>query len=307
MADPNVPNNNTLWNYPNDNYARCRARYWVFTLNNYTEDDEFYLLNLPYDDANPIVYLKYGRETGERCQTKHLQGQLECAEQIRFGTLNALFQHRAWLAPRRGTFEEADAYVSKDGETEVAGHRVSQGQGKRNDLSQIQDLIKTGSSLELIAEEHFGSFVRYHRGIEKYMKLLLPVRNWEPEISVYWGPTGTGKTRAVYDENENWQDIYKHTGEKWFDGYFGQSVVLFDEFHGGSFHLAYLLQLLDRYPMQVPTKGSFVNFIPKKVYITSNIDPRLWFPNANPEHVAALFRRINRIVHFACIQDRDCT
>lgn len=72
----------------------------------------------------------------------------------------------------------------------------------------------------------------------------------------------------------------------------------FDDFGGSEFKLTYLLKLMDRYPMRVPVKGSFVNWVPKKIYITSNYSPKEWFPNAKDEHVKALFRRFKKVVRF---------
>lgn len=111
-------------------------------------------------------------------------------------------------------------------------------------------------------------------------------------VIVYYGRTGAGKTRAVYDNLPNPESIYVHPGGSWFDGYDGQPIVLFDDFGGSEFKLQYFLKLLDRYPMQVPIKGGFVNFCPHEIYITSNLNPNDWYRNANAEHVRAMFRRI---------------
>lgn len=274
--------------------SRARARYWVFTLNNYTQEDIFYLANLPYDDSNPIGYIAFAQEVAPQTGTHHLQGHLELTTQLRFSQLKQLVSPRAYLACRRGSFSDSETYISKEGEVFRSGSRLSKGSGSRSDLEECRALLDSGG-IQLVAQECFASFVRYHKGFEKYLSLQQISRTWPTEVIVYWGKTGTGKTRKVYDENEN---IYAHTESQWFDGYTGQSVVLFDDFHGGVFKLPYLLKLLDRYPMLVPVKGGFVSWTPKKLYITSNIDPRSWYMNANTEHVAALFRRISKIVHF---------
>lgn len=146
-----------------------------------------------------------------------------------------------------------------------------------------------------ISDEHFGAFLKYERGIRSYIGMHSEKRSWQPDVVVFWGATGTGKTRKVYEESPN---VYSHAGGMWFDGYIGQDEVLFDEFTGSSFQLPYLLKLLDRYPMQVPVKGGFVNWKPRKIYLTSNMDPRSWYANALEEHQAALRRRITSILHF---------
>ena len=50
--------------------------------------------------------------------------------------------------------------------------------------------------------------------------------------------------------------------------------------------------------MRVPVKGGFVQWVPKRIWITSNYSPKEWYPNAKDEHVKALFRRLTRVVRF---------
>lgn len=55
----------------------------------------------------------------------------------------------------------------------------------------------------------------------------------------------------------------------WFDGYLGESVAVFDDFRPWWCRFDYLLALLDRYPIRVPVKGGFVNWIPEIIIITT--------------------------------------
>lgn len=137
--------------------------------------------------------------------------------------------------------------------------------------------------------------MRYRRSIHSYRNLHGKRRNWLCSVIVYWGRTGSGKTRSV---TENSNELWVYPGNGWFDGYDGQEQVLFDDFSGSEFKISYLLKLLDRYPMQVPIKGDFAHWVPQEIYITSNLDPDMWFPNAHSEHVAALRRRFTNVVHF---------
>jgi hypothetical protein len=156
-----------------------------------------------------------------------------------------------------------------------------------------------GKTLPSIQEEYFGSYIKYHRGIEKVFASRQRIRSWEVNVIVYWGPTGTGKTRRAFQSEPAPSWIYSSDG--WFDGYAGDEVVLFDDFGGHEFKITYLLKLLDRYPMRVRVKGSFVQWAPKTIYITSNINPEEWYPNARRLHKEALMRRITEIHHM----DRD--
>jgi len=62
----------------------------------------------------------------------------------------------------------------------------------------------------------------------------------------------------------------------WWDGYTGQKCVVIEEFYG-QMKIGYLLKLLDRYPMQVQTKGSYVPFLAEVIFFTSNEHPRMWY------------------------------
>jgi len=59
-----------------------------------------------------------------------------------------------------------------------------------------------------------------------------------------------------------------------------------------------MLRWLDRYPVLVEVKGSSTSLVATKVWITSNIHPRDWYPDLDEETKAALMRRLN-ITEFA--------
>lgn len=61
---------------------------------------------------------------------------------------------------------------------------------------------------------------------------------------------------------------------QWFDGYEGHESVIFDDTDPTSFIMrATFLKLFDRYPMSVPIKGGFVEWHPRRAFITSNFHP----------------------------------
>lgn len=78
--------------------------------------------------------------------------------------------------------------LKKDGNWWEMGNRMQQ--GRRNDLIMIRDMIRNGANILDIADEHFGSFVRYHRGIMLYQDLLnrreqRAAQMVKPEVVVY--------------------------------------------------------------------------------------------------------------------------
>lgn len=122
---------------------------------------------------------------------------------------------------------------------------------------------------------------------------------------VFWGSTGTGKSRRAWDE-AGMGAYCKDPRSKFWCGYQGDESVVIDEFRGG-IDISHLLRWLDRYPCRVELKGSLVLFdltlgssvplVAKTIWITSNLSPDAWYPDLDAESLAALRRRLN-IVHF---------
>lgn len=273
-----------------------RSKYWCFTLNNYEEGDIAHLIRLQTDAHS--TYIVFGREVGANA-TRHLQGYIELPQRARLNQIKDLLGRRYHLEPRRGTAKQASDYCKKDGDFTEIGDLSRSNQGERTDLLELRQALDRGTNLATISQDFFGIYLRYQKNICIYRSIHSQKRNWETKVYVFWGLTGTGKTRKVHDTiSSNGQELYIHPGGSWFDGYDGEDNVLFDDYSGSCFALPYLLKLLDRYPMQVPIKGAFVNWKPRTIYITSNLDPRLWYPNAHQEHKNALTRRITEIHHY---------
>lgn len=114
------------------------------------------------------------------------------------------------------------------------------------------------------------------------------------ECRVYWGATGTGKSRRAWDE-AGMDSFPKDPRTKWWDGYSDQPHVIIDEFRG-AIDIAHMLRWLDRYPVRVEAKGQSMPLRASKIWITSNLCPTMWYPDLDPETTAALMRRLD-IVH----------
>lgn len=108
--------------------------------------------------------------------------------------------------------------------------------------------------------------------------------------SVFWGPTGTGKTHRAWQEASG--DAYiKMSSNKWWDGYMGQTRVIIDEFDG-QIGITHLLRWLDKYPCSVEVKGGTLPLAATHFWITSNKPLEQWFPDASGAQVEALRRRV---------------
>jgi len=296
------------------------ARYFVFTSYGMVKDipcETVYDKGVPFiqpvlcpTDERNIIKARFEKNGNvryaiwqlEQCPTTlrvHVQGYIEFKNKVgKAGVQGALGDPTAHVEKRRGTQEEACAYCSKD-KTKLAGPWEfgvkSKGQGDRCDLMEVANAIKSGSSIYDIVEKFPVQYIHYNRGIEKMMAIR-EERNMddrEVEVCVLWGATGTGKTRIVMKNNR--EDMYVRGlasyGQTWWDGYRGQGSILFDEFYG-QVKLSDMLRYLDRYPLQIPIRGSYAYARWTKVYITSNTPPWEWYMNAGaPNEVIQAFRR----------------
>lgn len=137
--------------------------------------------------------------------------------------------------------------------------------------------------------------VRHYSTLRKIASDYTTAGVVEKEVFVFWGPTGTGKSHRAW--NEAGLDAYPKDGRnKWWDGYQGQLHVVIDEF-AGIISIDTMLKWLDKWPVLVEIKGAKVPLKCQKIWITSNIDPDNWYPDAIAEHKAALRRRI-KVTHF---------
>lgn len=244
------------------------------------------------------TYVVIGDEVGEN-GTRHLQGYAEFPNRLRFNQFRELLPNYH-IEARRGDSTQASDYCKKDGNYEEYGTLSVSRQGNRTDIDDLHESLRAGKRKRTIVEEHFGQFLKYQRGINAAYNIYTSHRPLEqpPSIIVYYGRTGTGKTRSVWDNLTDISDLWTYSGNGWFDGYDQHPIALFDDFNGGEFKISYLLKVLDRYPMQVPVKGGFVVWKPTEIYLTSNLAPEEWFPNAKREHVQALLRRFTNVVYF---------
>ena len=273
---------------------RVRSKRWCFTLNNPIPEEkellqqQIGLLNAAQESKYKLTYLVFGRE---EVSTPHLQGYLELSSKTSLSTLKS-FLSRAHWEKAKGSSKQASEYCKKDGDYEEAG-ALSVGQGHRSDLQEIKSLIQAGTQEKVIADQYFSKWVVYRRSFTAYRNLLATPRNFKTVVIVLWGTTGVGKTRFVH--NQIMDRTFWAPGDwTWFDNYNGQEIVLLDEYRG-QYPVSLFLKLLDRYPLSVPIKGGFTNWRPKKIYITSNVNPADWYEDATFRTREAVYRRLSSI------------
>lgn len=277
-------------------------RGWCFTLNNPSAEDERLLESLCRSVELTPEYLIVGSEIGVH-GTPHLQGYVLLKRRVRGRTLKGAYLPRAHLERARGTPAQNKEYCSKQGSYWEHGICPATTKGARVDLLQLKRDIDSKIPPGDLWDRNFPACLKYQRGIEAYKSARIEKRTWKSDVYVFWGLTGSGKTRTVYEsEDDLW--IASDNQLSWFDGYSGQEAALFDDFTDVSMKkFGFFLRLLDRYPMQVPVKGGFVQWSPRRIYITSNLEPHAWCVQAPAASIAAMHRRFTEVKEFTTVEN----
>lgn len=246
----------------------------------------------PEFDEERMTYMVVQREKCPETGKLHWQGYAEMKRQFGMKMLKNIFGATTHLEGRLGSQGDAIAYCTKT-DTRHSGpwyFGSPKRQGKRTDLEDMFTNIDNGSTIKSLAQGNPVLWSRAYKALHAYKQLVQKPRNWKTIVTCYWGATGTGKTRKAHEENP---DAWFKPPGPWFDTYDGQKKVIWDDFEENEVSLSLFLRLTDRYPLLLPVKGAFVNWVPTELYITSNTNPREWY-GGNP----AVIRRLDNIVEF---------
>lgn len=275
----------------------AQSKHWCFTCNNPTAELSF--------DAETVTYAVWQKEQGES-ETPHYQGYLQAPKVIRMTGVKKILEKagyaNAHVEVKKGTVEQATSYCKKeegrlDGPWEFGNlPEKKPGQGKRNDLVKLRDVVKDKRKWTDIADDDdlcpiLGKYHKFARWLRQEYELETQPKWRDVKVEVLWGPTGCGKTRKALAEGAfKWNPC----DPEWWDGYRGETTLLIDEFYG-QVKPSRMLQLLDGHPCLLPVKGAATYAVWTKVYITSNTDPDSWYNDIPPSVKAALQRRITAV------------
>lgn len=266
-----------------------KIRNAIIVVNNWSKEDVQRLKSLTYS------YIVLADEVGES-GTKHIQGYIEFKNPVGFKALTKKLLKRAHIEHRMGTPIQARDYCYKDEQIIFEDGIISK-QGKRTDIDKCCELIQDGNRMKAVAQSAPQTFVRYHKGFKALQAILIEPRNEKPNVTVYYGASGTGKSKRAREEME---DPYIWTPQRgqWFDSYEGQKEVIFEEFRG-QLPFGMLLSLLDRYDCPVQYKGGTIEFCATSIIITSPLPPSKWYCMSEFDEYdkyEQLERRIDKII-----------
>lgn len=171
--------------------------------------------------------------------------------------------------------------------------------GGRSDLDKLAQDLRDGKNFQHIARKHTKTYIKYPSGINSLVEFFRAPRNVQkpPEVFWFFGPTGTGKSRAVFDivgDTAYW----KSAAHKWWDGYYDQTDVVIDDYRPDFCTFTELLRILDRYTHQVEYKGGVRQLKAERIFITCPHNPRETWIHQQSERIDQLERRITTVQEF---------
>lgn len=161
-------------------------------------------------------------------------------------------------------------------------------QGTRTDIAEVMTYAKEHTESQ--CWEKYPVFMfRYSRNILRYKAAIVTKQKARPQVTVFWGKTGTGKSwKAMMMASNGEDDIFgtrefwtmstptSSTNIPWIDGYVGEEDVIIEDF-AGEIYYRILLRMLDQYQNTMQVKGGMAEFSPKRIWITSNVHPKDWY------------------------------
>ena len=295
---------------PKDKRVRnrgARARSWIFTVFGHLLL-EAGLGSKRYAELVPgtAAFILLGYEFSES-GSSHIQGYVRFPNPRAFnsvkavisGALPSAFVEQCW------DIDAAIKYCKKGGSWEEFGG-VPQSYTTGQELSGAvvrkrklyADLAGGANPLTLIAAQ--PEEVGFIHSIAKYAAHNR-IRDCPAQVLYMWGPTGVGKTTSTEYVLQGLDLGYykKPPGDRWFDGYNFQRIIIFDEFTG-SVPLHQWNGLCDPSPPLLEVKGAKLPNAASHYIILSNRSAEEQYPQVKddkPEEWRAYRRRIQSCHH----------
>lgn len=281
-----------------------RYRDYVFTVNNFSEEDEQQCWALPWE-CKDCRYIVVGKEVGES-GTPHLQGYISFKQPKSLKQLKDFFP-TAHFEPRKGTPSQAAEYCKKDGDFfewgEIPMDNVAKGLAGAAAMEQLMadtlECVRQGDYKSIpVAATHFIKAAEYRVLKEQEQERDLSTMNYDDDNTPHqwiYGATGRGKSSYVDRLKNAGYTVYKKQRNKWWNGYVNQDIVHIEELGPRECqHLgAFMKDWVDRYAFGAETKGGTMEIRPKRIICTSNYSIKECFPE--PQDHLPLLRKMREI------------
>jgi len=283
-----------------------KSRNWVFTKNNYAEEDVERFLSDAFRATPEVKYIGFSKEVAPTTGTPHLQGYICFGNAQRFNTVRTKLGG-CHLEPMRGRIDQSEAYCKKGQAVEQerwfeAGEapmtQQQKGEGEKRRWADFTAAAKEGR-LSDIEESQPDLFVKYYNTMNRIHQDALKKKKLDDTTEKplwLYGPAGTGKSRYA---RQTYPDAFLKMCNKWWDGYdvTRHEVAIIEDFdrcHGVLCH--HMKIWADRYAFPAEIKGGSIMIRPKLIIVTSNYSPEeIW---ATPSDLEPIKRRF-KIIRFS--------
>jgi len=259
--------------------------------------------SIPKYDDSIHRYLIYGKELCPQTNRSHWQGFIQLKNSWSLSrTMKSLSIVKGHMEKCRDKcpYTNAIEYCKKENDYKEFGTVMTS--GCRTDLKEIIDEVK---SIPELIENYPQQYCMYRQGIKDCVRFKIeksiPLIRKQTGV-LYWGPTCTGKSYSARQYNPtSWYSV-SDIRNLWFDGYNYEDVLILDDYCG-EIPITDLLKIMDEYKYMCKVKGGFIQAAWTTVIITSNVQMHQWYPDAKPEQLDALDRRLHINKKFDKIYD----
>jgi Putative viral replication protein len=196
-----------------------KSNSWVYTLNNYTDDDVSRLSALGLG----VTYVCFGKEVGDN-GNPHLQGFVQFHSRKLMDAVKRYVGARAHVEVARD-IPNAVEYCKKEGDFHEVGEWEDKAPPRRSDLDDFKKAVKDGvHDLAKIREDHSEVYAKYPRFCLEYIRDQFktkelashPWRPWQEELNGILNREPDDRTvHFVVDRVGN-------MGKTWFAHYYTQ-------------------------------------------------------------------------------------
>lgn len=249
---------------------KTRARAFHISINNPTEETMRYVQRT----VDQCIYARVGYEVGKNQGTPHLQGVLYFENPRVNHQVFSMIGGVGYCKVCYSSISKNVKYIAKDECTMFAIGAHPPSQGKRSDLSDIYDKLREGWTQREIMDLDPNPQQIYV--MEKWLKINEKGKSWKPEVRWYYGESGCGKSVAArkWLDGDRWERLRDKGGSQgWIDRYDRHADVLLDELRPDTYDPQQLLGMIGDGECCMPTKGSFRQFVPRRIAITTIYTP----------------------------------
>lgn len=278
-----------------------RSRNFVFTLNNFTAEDEINILEI-----NPRFF-QYGKEIAPTTGTHHLQGMICFQHQRKLASVIKMIP-RAHVEIMRGTVQDSLEYTSKTGKHADKGpppyEIVKHGEPPcdSDDKGEIE-AARWDAIYDAALNHNFDAIpkrmrMQAHNAIRSVASgaFLSPVLTPRATLTNYWiwGPSGSGKTTKAKSYGESYY-IVNNLDATAFLNYRYEPIVILEDFDVlDSAFIRQLKLLADHDPYRARILYGEKMIRPAIVIVTSNYRPQgIWMDPRDHEPILRRFEVIH--------------